>query len=71
LELEDFQFLCFDLAKELMTYGEPIPDYETRDDNLLKAALGSQKQTFNGNFLYPTLTDQASILFYSLIKNSK
>ncbi len=69
LEPEDFEFLCFDLARELMTFKEPIPDYPTRDNGLLESALANPKQVFGGNLLYPTLTSQASILFYSLIKN--
>lgn len=69
LESLDFQFLCFDLARELMTFEEPIPDYSTRDNSLLESALGAPRQTFGGNLLYPTLQIQAAILFYSLIKN--
>ena len=69
LEPEDFEFLCFDLARELMTYHEPIPDYSTRNNDLLESALGAPKQTFAGKFLYPNLEKQTSILFYSLIKN--
>ncbi|MCL5784342.1 MAG: type II toxin-antitoxin system death-on-curing family toxin [Patescibacteria group bacterium] len=66
---EDFQFLCFDLASELMSYGEPIPDYSTRENSLLESALGAPRQTYNNQLLYPTFTKQATILFYSLIKN--
>lgn len=69
LSIDDFEYLCFDLARELMTYGEPIPDYSTRDDSLLKSALGVPKQTFDRKLLYPTLSKQAAALFYSLIKN--
>ncbi len=69
LEPEDFEFLCFDLTRELMTYQEPIPDYSTRDNGLLESSLGAPKQTFEQKLLYPTLEKQASILFYSLIKN--
>lgn len=69
LEPEDFEFLCFDLARKLMTSQEPIPDYSTRDNNLLESSLGAPKQTFGGKLLYPTLGRQTSILFYSLIKN--
>lgn len=32
---EDFEYVCFDLARELLTYQEPIPDYSTRDNGLL------------------------------------
>lgn len=66
---EDFQFLCFDLARELMSYGEPIPDYSTRDNTLLESALGAPRQTYGGKLLYSILEKQAAILFYSLIKN--
>ena len=69
LEPDDFEFLCFDLARKLMSFQEPIPDYSTRENNLLEASLGAPKQTFEGKFLYPTIEKQGSILFYSLIKN--
>lgn len=66
---EDFEYVCFDLARELLTYQEPIPDYSTRDNGLLESALGAPSQTFDQKLLYPTLQKQAAILFYSLIKN--
>lgn len=69
LNIEDFKFLCFDFAQEFMTYFEPIPDYATRDNNLLESALASPKQAIYQKLLYPTLPKQATILFYSLIKN--
>lgn len=69
LEPEDFEFLCFDLAKELMTSQEPIPGYSTRDNGLLESSLGAPKQTFGDKLLYPTIEKQTAILFYSLIKN--
>ena len=69
LNLEDFEYLCFDLARALLSYGEPIPDYETRDQALLASALGVPKHTYGGDLLYPTLPKQGAALFYSLIKN--
>ncbi|MDO8619010.1 MAG: type II toxin-antitoxin system death-on-curing family toxin [Candidatus Daviesbacteria bacterium] len=69
LDIEDFQYLCFDLARELLTFAEPIPDYSTRDNGLLESALGAPRQTFDNKLLYPTLVKQSAILFYSLIKN--
>ncbi len=69
LNIEDFKFLCFDFAQEFMTYFEPIPDYATRDNNLLESALASPNQAIYQKLLYPTLPKQATILFYSLIKN--
>lgn len=69
LEAEDFEYLCFDLVREMMSFREPIPDYATRDSRLLESALANPKQGFGGKLLYPTLAKQATILFYSLIKN--
>ncbi len=69
LEIEDFEYLCFDFTRKNMSFDEPIPDYSTRDNALLESALGSPKQTFAGKFLYTVFSKQASILFYSIIKN--
>ncbi len=69
LEIEDFEFLCFEIARELLTFEEPILDYSTRDQALLESSLTSPKQTFGDKLFYPTLVKQAAILFYSLIKN--
>lgn len=69
LKIEDFEFLCFDLARELMSYKEPIPDYSEKDQALLESALANPKQMFDGKLLYPSLAKQAAIIFYSLIKN--
>lgn len=69
LTIDDFEFICFDFTRERLTFNEPIPDYSTRESSLLESALGSPRQSFDGKLLYPTLVKQASILFYSLIKN--
>ncbi len=69
LEPNDFKYLCFDFAREQFSFNEPIPDYSTKNSSLFEAALGSPKQTFDGELLYSTLYKQAAILFYSLIKN--
>ena len=69
LEIEDFEYLCFDFTQKYMSYDEPIPDFSTRDNVLLESALGSPKQTFAEKFLYEVFSKQASLLFYSIIKN--
>src|SRR3989344_6581581 len=68
LKIEDFEFICFNLARELMSFGEPIPDYSTRDNSLLESSLAAPKNTFH-NTENPTLVDLTAVLFYSLIKN--
>lgn len=69
LELEDFRLLCFDLARELLGQFEPIPEFITRNPGILESCLEVPRQTYNKELLYPTLIDQAAILFYLLIKN--
>jgi death-on-curing protein len=69
LNPNDFEYLCFDFTREQLSFDEPIPDYSTRDNALLESTLVSVKQTFGGKLLYPTLIEQSSMLFYSLIKN--
>jgi len=69
IEVDDFEFICFNLTREFLTFDEPIPDYSTRNNNLLESSLSSLRHTFDKQLLYPTLEEQASILFYSLIKN--
>ena len=67
INIEDFEFICFNLAKELLEFNEPIPDYSTRDNALLESSLASPRQNYE--FLNSSLEEQASILFYSMIKN--
>ena len=40
-----------------------------RDENLLDMSVNSPFQTFDGKDLYPTLTEKAAHLVFSLIKN--
>ncbi len=69
IELPEFELLCFNLARELYGKYEPIPDFTTRYPGILESCLATPQQIFNGKFLYPTLVDQATILFYLLVKN--
>ena len=69
IDVEDFEFVCFRFAKELLTFNEPIPDYNTRDNALLESALSSPRHTFDGKDLYHGLEEKSSVLFYSMVKN--
>jgi len=63
IDIDDFEFICFNLAKELLAFDEPIPEYKTTNISLLESALASSRQSYAGKLLYPTLEEQASILF--------
>ena len=67
LTIEDFQFICFNLAKELLEFSEPIPDYSKKDDSLLESALSAPRNSYE--FKNSSLAEQTAVLFYSLIKN--
>lgn len=68
LTLEDVRDICFVLAREFLTFDEPIPDFETRFPSKLEAILEIPQQGIKEGFLYPTLTEQAAVFFYSMIK---
>jgi prophage maintenance system killer protein len=66
----EFEQLCFDFAREMeWVYDEPIPAFHTRYPGKLESCLETPKQSYGGALLYPSLLDQATILFYLLIKN--
>ncbi len=69
LTVEHVRALSLALARKLMNWDEPIPDFETRFPNVLESCLLTPLQTFIRKPLYPTLTKRAAILFYLLIKN--
>lgn len=67
--LKEVEYLAFRLAKETMTFNEPIPDFATRFPNVLESCLSTPFQTFSGKSLYTSLLAKSSILFYLMIKN--
>lgn len=69
LTIADVEYLAFRLAKEHLSFDEPIPDFSTRFPNILESCVLTPFQRFSGKALYPTLIARASILFYLLIKN--
>lgn len=69
VELPEFEFLCFNLARRLFGKYEPIPDFVTRYPGSLESCLEAPRQTFGGKLLYRTLISQSAILFYLLVKN--
>lgn len=69
LNIEEFRRLCFDFAQAQLSLNEPIPAYETADEEEVESILEQPKQTFDKKPLYKTLEDKAAILFYLFIKN--
>jgi len=69
ITVADVEYLAFRLAKEHLSFDEPIPDFSTRFPNVLESCVVTPFQGFSGKALYPSLVAKASILFYLMIKN--
>jgi death-on-curing family protein len=69
LSIQEIEHIAFSLARELMTFDEPIPDFKTRFPNILESCIYAPFQKFDKKFLYQGLIGKAAILFYLLIKN--
>ncbi len=67
--LLEVQYLAHSLAKELMSWDEPIPEFGSRFPNILESCLVTPFQTFGSKSLYKGLVEKAAILFYLLVKN--
>ena len=69
VSVADVEYLAFRLAREHLSFNEPIPDFATRFPNVLESCVVTPFQEFSGKALYPSLVAKASILFYLMIKN--
>jgi len=69
ITIQEVEYIAFKLAREKLSFDEPIPDFSSRFPNLLESCLATPFQTFARKSLYPTLISKAAILFYLLIKN--
>jgi len=69
ITLKEVEYIAFKLAREQLSFDEPIPDFSTRLPNVLESCLATPFQSFGRKSLYPSLVSKASILFYLLIKN--
>lgn len=67
--LHEIEHIIFSLAREKLSFNEPIPDFGTRFPNVLESCLATPLQTFGDRDLYPTLIKKAGILFYLMVKN--
>ena len=69
ISIGDVQYIAHALARDLLKWNEPIPEFTTRFPNILESCLATPFQMFNKKDLYPGLVKKASILFYLMIKN--
>ncbi len=69
ITIAEVEYLAFRLAREHLSFHEPIPDFSTRFPNVLESCVLTPFQTFSGKSLYQGLVGKAGILFYLMIKN--
>jgi death-on-curing family protein len=69
INIAEVEFLAHNLARQTMSWNEPIPDFGSRHPNILESCIAAPFQTFGGKKLYHGLIDKAAILFYLMIKN--
>lgn len=69
LTINHVEEIAHRLAREIMSWDEPIPDFGSRYPNILESCLNAPFQTFAKRDLYPRMEDKAAMLFYLLIKN--
>jgi prophage maintenance system killer protein len=69
ITVQEVEFLAFRLAREHLSFDEPIPDFSTRFSKALESCLVTPFMKFEGKSLYPSLSAKGSILFYLMIKN--
>lgn len=69
ITVDQAQYVAYQLVKELLLYDEPMPEFTTRFPGRLEVCLDQQFTTFDGKYLYRTLTKRSVVLFYGVIKN--
>ena len=69
ITVKDVESIAHNLAQELFSFNEPIPDFSTRYPHRLEGCLGIPFLSFSGGSPYPSLISKASILFYLMVKN--
>jgi death on curing protein len=69
ISVKEVEFIAFTLARETLSFHEPIPDFSTRYPNVLESCLATPFQSFAKRSLYPSLYLKAAVLFYLMIKN--
>jgi death-on-curing family protein len=69
ISINEVELIAHRMAKRLLAWDEPIPDFSTRYTNVLESCLATPFQTYNKRNLYKGLIEQAAILFLLMIKN--
>lgn len=69
LTIKEVEFTAFRLARAILSFNEPIPDFSSRYPNRLESCLAAPFQTFDKKNLYKGLVERAAVLFYLMVKS--
>lgn len=69
ISVKEVEEVAHALARELMSWNEPIPDFGTRFPHILESCLAAPFQSFGEVSPYKGLVGKTAILFYLMIKN--
>jgi len=69
ISILEVEYVAYRLAKETMSWNEPIPDFSSRFTGRLESCLAVPFQTFQRKVFYKGLNEKASVLFYLMVKN--
>lgn len=69
ITVKHVEYIAFTLARQYLSWDEPIPDFSSSDKGVLQSCVSNAFQTYGKKELYPGFYDKASVLFYQMIKN--
>lgn len=68
LTIDDVRDVCYEYAKAHLTHDEPIPSFDSRYPEKLESILVAPAMQLSGSLVHTTLSKQAAVLFYEMIK---
>ena len=71
LSLREVEHIAFTLAREHLSFDEPIPEFATRIPGIVESCIFQPFQKLYGKSMYPTFVLKASMLFYLMIKKNR
>ncbi|MDZ4708600.1 MAG: RhuM family protein [Saprospiraceae bacterium] len=69
IQYEEAKSVIIELKNQLITQKEATELFGNEKDDTFKSSLGTIVQTFGGEYLYPSIEEQAAHLLYFVIKN--
>jgi death-on-curing family protein len=69
ISILEVEYVAHYLAKKIMDWDEPIPEFGSRFPNALESCLLTPFQQFGKTIFYKGLIGKAAALFYLMVKN--